>query len=81
MVYRSNIALNYLEPNKQYVATIYADAKGADWQHNPTAYEIKRYLVSSQSTLKIVLTNGGGAAVSLKMAMAEDLKRYKNYSN
>jgi len=73
------VLLNFLTPNKQYVAAIYADAKDADWKNNPTAYEIKSYLVNNQTALKIALANGGGAAVSIKAASDDDLKRLKNY--
>ena len=75
----ANISLDFLAPNKQYVAAIYADAKDADWQNNPMAYEIKSYLVNNKTALKIDLAKGGGAAVSLKIATADDLKKLKNY--
>lgn len=75
----ADVRLDFLAPNQQHVATIYADAKDADWEKNPTAYEIKSYLVSSQTTLKIALAKGGGAAVSIKAASADDLKKLKNY--
>jgi glucan 1,4-alpha-glucosidase len=75
----ANVLLSFLAPNRKYVATIYADAKDADWQKNPMAYEIKSYLVDSRSALKIALANGGGAAVSLRIASADDLKKLKSY--
>lgn len=75
----SNINLDFLDNGKQYAATIYADAKDADWDKNPMAYEIKSYLVNNKTALKLVLANGGGAAVSLKPASADDLKKLKNY--
>lgn len=75
----SNVDLDFLDANKQYVATIYADAKDADWDKNPMAYEIKSYLVNNKTALKLVLAKGGGAAVSLKLATADDLKKLKTY--
>ncbi len=72
-------ALDFLVPNRQYVATIYADAKDADWQKNPMAYEIKSYLVNSRTVLKIALAKGGGAAVSIRAAAPADLRTLKNY--
>lgn len=75
----SNINLDFLDTGKQYAATIYADAKDADWDTNPQAYEIKSYLVNNKTALKLILANGGGAAVSLKPASADDLKKLKNY--
>ncbi len=64
----ATVSLNFLDSGKQYVATIYADAKDADWEKNPMVYEIKSYLVDSKTALKLALANGGGAAVSLKVA-------------
>jgi hypothetical protein len=70
---QSNVSLDFLAPNRQYVATVYGDAKDADWEKNPMAYEIKSYLVNSKTALKLALANGGGAAVSLKPATRADL--------
>jgi hypothetical protein len=72
-------SLDFLEPGKHYVATIYADAKDAEWQKNPMAYDIKNYIVDSKTVLKISLANGGGAAVSLRAATSMDLKKLQNY--
>jgi len=77
----ANVSLDFLDSGKQYVATIYADAKDADWEKNPMVYEIKSYLVNNKTALRIALANGGGAAVSLKPASAADLKKFKNYTN
>ncbi len=74
-------SLDFLAPNQTYVATIYADAKDADWEKNPMVYEIKSYLVNNKTALKIALANGGGAAVSIRAASAADLKKFKNYAN
>ena len=60
------LKLDFLTPGTRYVATIYADGKGADWEKNPTAYQIRRVMVSSKSTLQLKLAPGGGAAVSYK---------------
>ena len=68
-------SLNFLAPDQQYVATVYADGKDADWQSNPMVYEIKSYLVNHQTALKIALAKGGGAAVSIKPATKDDLKK------
>ncbi len=53
----------------------------ADWQNNPMAHEIKSYLVSNQSALKIALAKGGGAAASIRTATPADLKKLNNYSD
>ena len=75
------VPLDYLAPKRQYVATIYADADDADWQANPMAYRIQSFLVNSETPLSIALAKGGGAAVSLKPASAEDMKKLKPYKN
>ena len=75
----ANVALSYLPAKRWYVATIYADADNADWQSNPMAYKIQSFLVNNETALKVALANGGGAAVSLKPATADDLKRLRPY--
>lgn len=61
----SNLKLDFLQPGKQYVATIYADAKDADWEKNPQAYTIRKGVVTAKSVLQLRAANGGGYAVSL----------------
>jgi hypothetical protein len=75
----SNIPLSYLTPKRTYVATIYGDAANAHWQSNPMAYQIQNFLVNDQTVLKINLASGGGAAISLKPASEEDVKKWKPY--
>jgi hypothetical protein len=75
----ADIGLTYLTPQHWYLATLYIDAPTAHWQDNPMAYQIQNFLVNDQTKLKIPLANGGGAAVSLKPASAEDMKKYKRY--
>lgn len=74
-----SLNLNFLDKGKKYVAIIYADADNADWKENPEAYQIKKYLVDANTKLKLKLAKGGGAAVSIKPATADDkgLKLYK----
>lgn len=75
----AEIPLDFLTHNRPYVATIYADAADAHWQSNPMKYQISSSLVNEQTKLNIALAPGGGAAVSLKPASAEDLKRLRPY--
>lgn len=75
----SEVALSFLAPQRQYVATVYADAADAHWQTNPMKYQVSSSLVNEQTRLKLALAPGGGAAVSLKPAAADDLKRLKPY--
>ena len=60
------VAFDFLEPGKKYEATIYADAKDADYRTNPEAYVISTKKVTSKSTLKMYMAPGGGFAISLK---------------
>jgi hypothetical protein len=77
---RTAIALlSFLDKGQSYVATIYGDAADADWKNNPEAYKIESFLVNSTTVLKLKLAAGGGAAVSIKPAVAADLKKYKKY--
>jgi len=76
----AKIPLRYLTPNGWYVATIYADASDAHWERNPMKYQIGSFLVNDQTTLTINLASGGGAAISLKPASAEDMKKWKPYA-
>jgi glucan 1,4-alpha-glucosidase len=77
----SSIPLNYLASKNWYVATLYTDAAGAHWENYPSAYQIQNFLVNGQTLLKINLASGGGAAISLKPASAEDIKNLKAYKN
>ena len=63
---RQPVKLTFLAPGRRYEATIYADAKNADWQKNPEAYQITKKIVTSRSALTLELAPGGGAAVSFK---------------
>jgi len=58
--------LAFLDKDKQYEATIYADAPDADWKTKPEAYRITRRKVNSKTVLKIKLAPGGGCALSIK---------------
>lgn len=73
----SIIPLTFLDPNTWYVATVYGDAPDAHWKHNPMSYHIRSGLVNSKSTLRLPLAPGGGAAVSLKKADANDIKKIR----
>ena len=43
----ATIPLSFLNSNQAYMATIYADGKGADWKNNPEAYQINQYIVTT----------------------------------
>ncbi|MBB4037152.1 hypothetical protein GGR21_003067 [Dysgonomonas hofstadii] len=63
--YTSNISFDFLDTDKQYIATIYSDAKGAHYKTNPQAYEIRKIVVSNKSKLKQMSAPGGGYAISI----------------
>lgn len=58
------VTLDFLKAGTEYDAVIYADAADADWNTNPTAYEIIRKKVTSDDTLEIRMAPGGGQAIS-----------------
>ena len=62
----SVIKFDFLDKGRKYEATIYADAKDADYKDNPKAYVITKKTVTSKSTLKLHSAPGGGYAVSIK---------------
>jgi glucan 1,4-alpha-glucosidase len=61
----SQISLNFLDPGKTYVATIYADAKDAHYEKNPQAYTINKVNVTSKSKITQYCAPGGGYAISV----------------
>ena len=61
----SNISFEFLDPNTEYVATIYADAKNADYKTNPQAYNIRKGIITNKSKLTQKSAAGGGYAISL----------------
>lgn len=62
----SKLVFDFLTPGKQYIATVYADAKDADWKENPQAYTIKKGILTNKSKLNLRAANGGGYAISIK---------------
>lgn len=70
---------SFLDENRKYVATVYADAKDADYVTNPEKYVITRGIVTSKDAVKIFMARGGGFAISLFPATDADksLKKLK----
>lgn len=64
----SDIRLDFLPAGKKYVATIYADAKDADYRTNPQAYTITTKRVTSKSKLSLHQAPSGGYAITLRPA-------------
>jgi alpha-glucosidase len=59
--------LDFLEPDKAYIAEIYEDAADADWKSNPLAIKIHKIMpVNNQTTLHLILAPGGGTAIRFR---------------
>lgn len=61
----SNINFAFLEKGKKYTATIYSDAKDANYKTNPQAYTIRKIEVTNKSKLTQLSVAGGGYAISI----------------
>ena len=73
----SKIEFDFLDKDKTYIATIYADAEDAHYKTNPQAYEIKKYRVNSKSRLSQESAPGGGFAISIMEAEKSEVKDLK----
>lgn len=73
----TKLTLSFLPAGSTMVATIYADAKDADWKTNPEAYTIQSYRVDSKTQLKLKMAAGGGAAISIRPIESEKDKKLK----
>lgn len=63
--HQSILKLDFLDADKTYIATVYADAPDADYKTNPQAYTIHKGTVTSKSVLKLRAASGGGYAISI----------------
>ncbi len=61
----STLKFNFLDKDKKYIATVYADAKDAHYKTNPQAYIITRGVVTAKTALKLKAAPGGGYAISV----------------
>lgn len=61
----STIKLDFLDKDKIYTATIYADAKDANYKTNPQAYKISTKKVTSKSKISQLSVPAGGFAISI----------------
>ena len=73
----SKLALDFLEPGKQYVATVYADAPNAHYRTNPQAYTIRKGLVDAKTILRLKAAPGGGYAISIMEVSKAETKGLK----
>ncbi|MEG2366328.1 MAG: glycoside hydrolase family 97 protein, partial [Alistipes sp.] len=72
--FTSHIAFDFLEPDKVYLATIYADGADADCRTRPQSYTIRQVRVTQSSRLTQRAVAGGGYAISLREATPTDRK-------
>ena len=70
----SKIRLDFLDPDKEYVATIYSDTPETDYLTNPQSYAIRQVRCTSRSTLVQDATEAGGYAISFREAGPQDRK-------
>ncbi len=68
------VAFDFLDPAKTYVATLYADREDADYKTNAEVYTIRTGKVDAKSVLKVWMARGGGFAMSLREATEADRK-------
>ncbi|GMQ24872.1 glycoside hydrolase family 97 protein [Algoriphagus sp. oki45] len=71
------IQFDFLDPEKTYLAEIYADKADAHFKTNPQAYEIRKVSINSKSVLKEYSAPGGGYAIRIREASKEELKGLK----
>ena len=68
--YNTPLKLDFLDAGKKYIATVYADAKDADYKTNPHAYIIKKGVVTAKSVLKLKAAAGRAARRAAAMPSA-----------
>lgn len=75
----AGFTLDFLTPGKQYVATLYADGKDADYKENPTFYQIKKGIVTNKTKISVWEARSGGFALSLIEATPAEKKSVKKW--
>ena len=73
-------SLDFLDPDRIYVAEIYADGEGAHWETNSYALEIRRVLVDARVVMTLDLAPGGGQAIRFYPASAEEASSLPFYT-
>lgn len=61
-----SVPLTMLDADKDYVAEIYRDGDGADWDSNPYSISVEERTLSNESVLELQLAAGGGAAIRFR---------------
>lgn len=74
----SKLSLDFLDINKKYIITIYADAPNAHYKTNPQAYSIRKGIATNKTKLNLKSASGGGYAISIiPVQNKEELKGLK----
>lgn len=61
----ATVDFSFLPKGRKYIATVYEDAKDADWKTNPMAYRIRTKKVGHKEIWKQKLAPGGGFAIHI----------------
>lgn len=61
-----DVVLDFLQPDRTYTATIYADAPDADYRTNPEAYVISSREVKKGDVISMHMAPGGGFAIAIR---------------
>lgn len=76
--FTSKINLDFLDSDKTYIATIYADGVDAHYKTNPQSYSIRKAIVTNKSKLVQKSAPGGGFAISIfPVKNKEEIKKLK----
>ena len=73
----SKISFDFLDKEKDYIATIYSDGKNAHYKNNPQSYEIRKVRVNHRSKLSQLSVPGGGYAISIMEVSKDEAKKLK----
>lgn len=57
------ISLDFLDPDKEYLAQIYKDGETANWKENPYPVQMIHRMVQKNDKLNLSLASGGGEAI------------------
>ncbi|KPV98117.1 Retaining alpha-galactosidase precursor [Pseudoalteromonas sp. P1-9] len=60
------INLNFLEPNRKYIAQVYSDGENANWVDKPYEMAIYNKTVTQNDELALKMAAGGGVAIRFK---------------
>lgn len=73
----SAITFDFLDDDKTYIATVYADTEDAHYETNAEVYEIRKGTLKQGATFKQQSAPGGGYAISIIPAEGDEAKGMK----